>query len=438
MNLFQKFVLLWTIFASPSFAQDSIGTGTKGLDPSVLLPSPTCIVDPCLCGWCPDEGGLPTSPFLPETKDEALGLRNRSNAVNSDAPSLGRFEMGPISLFQKSVPTELTLCPPQGIRPWGLVRESFLNRDSAISCTAAVEKLTDFENEIGLRISAADTIGIADEISERAISVYSEYANACLVPLRSAVMFKGAVERSNVLGIATAPGQTDLLLASVGRIAPTVGSLTCSAAIVSTDRGPAVLTAAHCLGVRDRNTAEEEGKLLSVFEDVVFTSFDGRSFSLSIDPALDGFSYSRDNSDIVGAFIEPDNSIEGIGLPLVGAPLVSWEPMLIVGENPYLSALAHLEGMNGLDLIQKSMSVTLAPDCVFRAANQGGLVYLCQTAAGMSGSPIIVVRDGKFFVSGVHTRRLAAPSPVVCQNGVPAGGVNGGIAIMDRLFSDDQ
>jgi hypothetical protein len=151
---------------------------------------------------------------------------------------------------------------------------------------------------------------------------------------------------------------------------------------------------------------------------------------------LDGFTYNLGNEDVAGTFL-PDGLPDferGGGLPLLGSPLREWEPLLIVGENPYLSAVNLMDGLSGHEHLQASFVVSLEPSCQYRGANNGSLSYFCQTARGMSGSPILVVRDGRFYIAGVHNRRATKMGPLLCEDGALAGGANAGIAILEKVF----
>lgn len=410
----------------------SLFDGRIGPDPSIMLPSPSCIIDPCACGWCPEgDGNLLQLHLNSLSEESSVGPLSAPQAIES--PIFGTFDRDSLQAFRDSVPRDLTICPVQRIRPWRIVRENYLARERQLSCTETAVDLLSFEEETWLSVRADGLLALSEDLRRTAEALYRDYSGECLIPLAATVSEQSDAERSRVLRTATAPGQVDILLSSVGRLTAGLNNHACSAAVVSFPNRIALLTATHCLGLTFNSGEEESLRSLETYEQLTFTAYDGTTMNFQVDEALDGHTYSALNEDVAGVFIDlPDGQVVNAGLPLVGAPLQAWEPFLIVGENPYLAAVNRADRLEGLEHLQMSMSVTLSPDCQFRASNAGSLHYLCQTAGGMSGSPIIVVRDGRFFVAGVHTRRQPEMSSVRCDRGIPTGGVNGGIAIIEN------
>lgn len=407
--------------------------GLMGPDPSIMIPSPSCIIDPCACGWCPeDDGNLLQLHLNSFSEESSFGPSSTPQATESTV--FGTFDRASLQAFRDSVPQDLTICPVQRIRPWSIVRENYLARSRLLSCTETALELRRFEEETWLSVQVEGLLALSEDLRRTAETLYRDYSDECLIPLAATVSEQSDAERSRVLRTATAPGQVDILLSSVGRLSAGLNNHTCSAAVVSFPNRIALLTATHCLGIV--SAAEEGGTFRSLeatYAQLTFTAYDGTTMNFQVDEALDGHTYSALNEDVAGVFVDlPNGKVVNSGLPLVGAPLQPWEPFLIVGENPYLAAVNRADSIEGMEHLQMSMSVTLSPDCQFRASNAGSLHYLCQTAGGMSGSPIIVVRDGRFFVAGVHTRRQPEMSSVRCDRGLATGGVNGGVAIIEN------
>lgn len=396
-------------------------------DPTILQPSPSCILDPCNCGWCPEEDG-------PQMTINSMSVPSE-DAAYAAQPQATISRAG-IEALQGAVPTEMTICPPQHMRPWESVRENYFYREEQLACTQSVLDLVDLERQLYLNVAANGLLNLSGDEQETAEAGYREYVAACLQSLTSTTAETSTLEDSRVLRNATAPGQVEQLFDSVGRLSAGVNGHTCTAIIASTSRGPTLLTAAHCLGVVATDATDENSKELTVYGDLEFTSFSGNRILFDVDLALDGFKYDLRNEDVAGTFISPEAAgFEGTGgIPLLGSPLETWEPLLIVGENPYLSAVNLMEGMSGQEHLESSFVVSLEPSCQYRGADQGSMNYLCQTARGMSGSPILVIRNGRFYVAGVHNRRASSMAPLACDNGVLKGGANAGIAVLEHDF----
>lgn len=405
----------------------SNGLSIVPVDPNILQPSPSCMLDPCLCGWCPEESGAQIGIDPLSSVAENLVYEAQPQTVISRSD---------IEILQGAIPKTLTSCPLQHIRPWGTVRENYFFREEQHACTQAVLDLIDLEDQLYLSVTANGLLNLSGNEQEAAEAGYRRYVSICLQSLTSTTAEVSAPESSRVLRNATAPGQVEHLFDSVGRLSAGVNGHTCSAVIASTSRGPALLTASHCLGLVGTDSNDENLKELTVYENLEFTSFSGNRMLFDVDLELDGFSYDLRNEDVAGAFIssEATGLEETFGLPLLGSPLEAWEPLLIVGENPYLSAVNRLDGLSGREHLEQSFVVSLEPSCQYRGADHGSISYFCQTARGMSGSPILVIRNGRFYVAGVHNRRTSPMAPLSCENGALQGGANAGIAVLEHNF----
>jgi hypothetical protein len=140
--------------------------------------------------------------------------------------------------------------------------------------------------------------------------------------------------------------------------------------------------------------------------------------------------YDRHSQDIALVLLPANLAvIEGIGLPLVSEPLTAWEPLHIIGINRYLQRFQNAEIVNSLSF---STSITMDPRCSVRANSGGAVLHSCHTDGGLSGSPMVRIDDGRFWVAGIHTRgdpmSKSEKDPQCSQNSI--GGVNRGIGII--------
>lgn len=487
---------LWVaaaVWPFPTWSQSLLDYNIIGPG-GVQMPSPSCIYDPCACGYCP-EGAPPSTgaqqtppnlPVAPAPSDSPSVSRPSDSGESSmflsfprpEGPSIAkgtvdleRFQIVDIcridpcacaycpntnengasalefsapQMFQKSeislatlersgsfVDNDFSMCPDQRIRPWGLMREAFFFRERAHQCTDTVLELQQV-NEV---LSVADFPYLFGETLAEVRALYEAYASNCIQPLASVVDFQGGYsgnrDTSNVLRFSSKPGETERLLASVGRILTSnLNRPICSGALISVGDETRLLTAAHCLGLV---AASVEDASVFTFEatwpGLTFETFSGQYYFFEIEGDVAEFSYDPFTEDLVMAPVSSSEDLAHVGIPLVSRVLDPWEPILIVGENPYLSAISSETTESGLRPLASTMSITLDPNCHISAASGGVLRYLCQTEFGMSGSPILVLRDGEFFVAGVHVNRVFNPGAISCEGGIAAGGANLGIAL---------
>lgn len=421
---------------------------------SIQMVGPVCFVDPCACGYCIPDNDIPPSilpPVSPEpSAAPSIGFGSqltRSTPENGYEGAIGnhpvqfdyvgsettpRINRASVELFRALVPTSITNCPIRFSRPWETVRSNYFERERNLNCTATVFDLLAFESAASLQTSERSLVEASPTLREQAIEIYRRYSRECLIPLRETISSESGFSR--VLETATNEVQVRRLLASIGRVSPGVNNFTCSGVIVDTSDGLALLTAAHCLGEVVQAGEDVNRRMLQTFAEIEFMAFDGSSFLIDVDQDLDGYTYDRTNQDIAGFLLSESMMQPNMGLPLAASTFEPWEQMLVIGENPYLGALNYLDGVEGLDLLQRSMTVSLSTDCIYQAVQSGSLRYVCQTAKGMSGSPILSIRDGKFTVMGVHTRQLSSAEfgPIQCTaDGRILGGVNGGISVLE-------
>lgn len=409
------------------------------------LESPICFIDPCACGYCPDESPVDESNGLLPLRLNSIDESSPpiTPYVDSEVTVLGRLEIEDLYSGWEYVDTEINVCPDQRVRPWEMHREAYFSRVASLECTNKVAELQTFEDSMRgmLNIQDLSNPQVRGQLKRDAIEVYTSYTKSCLIRLDDVAIRENRYRnedpsKSNVLQFAFTTGQVGTLFDSVGRITSIRGQNWCSASIVQNKQGNAfLLTAMHCLGLTA--TLDQSSKILSqVYPSLIFQNYSGDEFNVSVDSSVENIPYQFNSQDVALIPIRDTNLVfdEPVGLPLSSEELVPWEPFMIIGENPYLFALERLETLAARIPLKNSMSITLTPHCRFRNHVGPELRYLCQTARGLSGSPIVVNRNGKLSVVGVHTGALSNEQrgPFKCGAEGGSGGINRGIALIDR------
>lgn len=296
--------------------------------------------------------------------------------------------------------------------PLSLVREAFFGRQRSISCMIAVEALN----------------GLRDEASvEDRKAVHNDYRKSCLVTFGSVTDPKGGYPdkpaTSNHLTFMSSTEEVSKLEHSIGTLSHPLEDDYCSAALVDLGDGNASLvTALHCIGHLD---TVEEGvvRLATVRPKIDFRNIAGERITLRLPLSIAGRILKYPTEDVV-ALLLPVRSASVIPTSSIGPK--GWEPLLVLGVNPYLSGKLSDE-KNALVDLSEMIAVSLEPYCVaFGLNNEGQLFHNCQTERSQSGSAILTIRGGKFVYSGVHTRAEVGKSSA-CDGGIPS--YNSGLAI---------
>ena len=306
-----------------------------------------------------------------------------------------------------------------GQLPLSLLREAYFGRERMMRCTDAV-----------LALPQDDPSTPEDEERGEGNEVALEaYRQSCLVSFASVTDpnggFAGNRATSRHLISMSSAAEVDRLSRSVGTLSSTIVENYCSATLVDFGDGASTLvTAAHCLG----ELAPEEGGravLKSVRPKIEFRTLSGEQVTLRLAKELRGHEIAYPNEDVVGLPlpIAPDGIV-----PVSSVSPALFEPLLVVGANPYLSGKKSKTAAppDLADLI----AVSLEPYCVsFGQSAEGRLFHNCQTDHSQSGSAILAIRDGQFVFNGVHTRGDETQE-YPCTGAI--GSYNSGLAIGRR------
>ncbi|MGR9327464.1 trypsin-like serine peptidase (plasmid) [Rhizobium leguminosarum] len=329
-------------------------------------------------------------------------------------------------LAKDIVPKGDALCNSSDHRPLSVWRELYFGRQRTMRCTDAVKKVQDFESKSGKEIFK--DIASSPEAGE----LSDTYEAECLVKF-SAVTdpnggYSGIRAHSNHLTYMSSPDEIERIRKSVGTLSRLNGRNYCSASLVNiaTDR-TGLLTAMHCIGQEMEIQESSSHKLTYTFGEVTFRSISGGSLRLALDTDLTNIVYDPFYGDIV--IVEVKTDAPGRYLPIADFAPDLWEPLVLMGVSPFLNARAAALGQKPQQDLAELITVSLEPYCTVMSRDVGGrLYYGCQTEQSQSGGPIMVLRNQKFYVAGVHTRG-AADKPYSCSDDA-ALTPNSGISII--------
>lgn len=420
------------------------------------LPDPTCGQDACQCGWCKNKDLLrrylelslnsSSKPIVGKVDTdlikklaEAQFLPTAESAVSDLEINKQAHDYG-LKLVENG-----SFCPDQKRRPIQVTREGFLTRKNANTCTKTVEKMDAFHERLLREYGSAGEGEInrskrifwprdifnpimPEAVVAEAREVYFDYADKCLNSFTS-VSDPNAnrhTSNSNFLKISSVPGTISSIRNSIGVLrTPNSNNEICSAAIVDIYGKNHLVAAMHCLG-KEKNT--DELGFEGVWSDLEFTSLAGMKLDFKVAKEVQQVSFERLREDVFA--FELDNNITGPLLSLSPLSLEPWEPMMIIGHNVYLEALARSSNVLADKFMAGSMNVQVSADCTARTLDRGLLRYRCQTEKGSSGAPILAWRDGKYVLAGLHLGAKAGkPEPLSCKSGQAQGGANRGIAL---------
>jgi hypothetical protein len=253
---------------------------------------------------------------------------------------------------------------------------------------------------------------------------FEAYRKSCLVTFASVTDehggYAGNRATSDFLAYMSSGPEVDRLRHSVGTLSA-LNENYCSATLVDFGDGATTLvTALHCIGELTPS-GTDKAVLASRRDKITFRNIAGDRIVLRLPGEIQGHEIDYPNGDVV-ALTLPIAPTSIVPASTVSPAL--FEPLLVVGANPYLSGKMSKTAPppDLADLI----AVSLEPYCVsFGQSAAGRLFHNCQTDHSQSGSAILTIRDGQFVYNGVHTRGGEQEYP--CEGGV--GVYNSGLAI---------
>lgn len=295
------------------------------------------------------------------------------------------------------------VCAVLGEEPQSFWRDAYLSRDRNSRCTTSALLVQDLECKVSGSLEGA---AAGSAIVQ---SVIMSYVSDCLTPLSNVTDPNGgynaqsgyAKRPSKILINMTSQDEVEVLKRSIGVLSKPDGVPYCSASVVDAGDGRiGILTALHCLG-RTVTTVEGE-KINTAYDYLSFSPISGETLRIRLDRGHDGLVFQTPRDDVVMIPITDSGRI-GV-LPLKSRALAAYEPIMIVGANPFLFGRPLGEDAHNLSRWLESFSVSFEAACRVDARSQdGSLSYGSQTATGTSGGPILLVEDGRFVVAGVHT-----------------------------------
>jgi len=305
-----------------------------------------------------------------------------------------------VLLAKDVVLKDAAVCNTAKERPLSVWRELYLGRQRSMRCTDAVKAVEEFQRKYGTDLF--DTVGSSLEAQK----LSDEYEAACLIKF-SAVSdpdggYTGNRAHSNHLTFMSSAGEIERIKRSVGTLSKIGDRNNCSASLINLpDNKTGMLTAFHCLGQEFPADTPAMSKLGYTNGDVTFRSMSGAQLALSLDGDLTELEYDPYYGDIVIAAVKAPNP--GAYLAVADFAPDLWEPLLLMGVSPFLNARA--DAQTQIEKLPDLVTVSLEPYCNVTSRDAGGrLFYGCQTERSQSGGPVVVLRDQKFYVVGVHTR----------------------------------
>lgn len=176
-----------------------------------------------------------------------------------------------------------------------------------------------------------------------------------------------------------------------------------------------LLTAAHCLGSTRALDGRAEFEIVSPHRALRFEAMGGSAFEIVLAEDFSRKRLSFAGDDV--ALLPIGSSKDKTALSLANFAVRAWEPLLIIGSSPFLTrsylAFDEIKRHSG----EAGFVVSLDAYCMLLDRDTNGVMrHMCQTSGGQSGSPVLVLREGSFFVAGVqsngdHTR------PKECKTG---------------------
>lgn len=340
----------------------------------------------------------------------------------------------------KFIGTSESVCGDVDRRPEGFWREALFSRPRKHICTDTTLGL---QSHFGIALEGLPAIDWDDPEDVKTVR---DYVDACITSVGSITDPDGGYgpdrdeSRTNILTHLLGNSEVARILDSVGDFGPldstSIGPAPdCAATVISDSSGARFLaTAAHCVIEQKRtNLTNHTWTVVSTSEQYVFRSFSGEVFIIDARNTKDYIAGLQINylSEDVALFEIPTeaNLPAELGIPLVTSTPTPWTPIYIVGRNPYLQLLNEHDGVPEFEQPREYMSITFDPECV-ALGNQGAHLYHnCQTQGGLSGAPILVFRDHRAYVAGVHAFGKRNLNEMCGDKALPSD--NYGIGLLD-------
>lgn len=397
-------------------------------------PSPICELDPCACEDCSDANRL--AGLFENAPDRAsVNLASSPNMVGVEIVSTAppepiydgafssvapdaeaavatfRLDRAIAAAQMKRNARSGLVCNRKGQRPLEYWRELMLRRKELAECSEAAGVMLEQRSQYQQGYFDSLAGKLKKKQAKTLFNVFEDYRKACLHELDE---LKQTAAMSSSLGGAFLKE----IKANVGQLNFTGKSVHCTASIVRQTQGNAftlgIVTAAHCVG--EPTTGAGLGKLQygSVHPEMVFTSFAGKQYKVEIAADLRGFVYNAEQDVVVIPLVSsPTPAGPQLGFEIAPTPNI-WEPLYLVGVNPFLAALSAATTDEPIELIEAA-SVSFEPACRVYGINGSTILHNCQTEKSMSGSPIFVSSGGKAKLVGVHSGETEKPTFDGCK-----------------------
>lgn len=395
--------------------------------------APLCKLDPCACSKCDglawsgntrfesvgDDGIALPANIEGLTKLNGTSVIVRSPAVAFDgllgdrpvsmsapAPSI-TFRLDRSGLIGQAKHDERSslTCNVSRERPAEYWRELMVRQNETEQCSEAAELVLDQRSKLGMPQYLQVITGKRTRDQEKsAFKIFETYKNICLHPLADLKMTSSL---NSLLGAQFVSN----VKASVGELNRPGENVFCTASIARRSDGAAgLVTAAHCIGEVTRGAGDSRLQYAENYPEMTFTTFGGNQYAVQVDEDVIGYDYP-DSQDAV--FIPASgNRPLPAGFEIGKAPDL-WEPLYIVGVNPFLGALSKATDPANNDLFAAA-SLSLEPGCRVYGISGRSLVHNCQTEKSMSGSPILVGDNGNARLVAVQSGETANPTIPEC------------------------
>ena len=187
-------------------------------------------------------------------------------------------------------------------------------------------------------------------------------------------------------------------------------------------------TAAHCIGTLSSPDLAGGRVIAPTYGRITFESISGEVTQVDVPSSALGHRVEGWAGDVALLTLP---SYAGASLPLASFSADLWEPLLIVGANPFLTGLftsdAEVKGPVG----PSGFSVSLEPYCVLMSRDADGTMrHNCQTEQGLAGAPTLVLREGRFFVVGIHAGSVGSANDACSPLSV--GTINRGVSLIAK------
>lgn len=410
----------------------SFGGGKKEFSPS-----PVCEIDPCACKSCKEHlpgalgfesavetiQGISIEPSrigvdllsgrLQEPHFESpLSSESQADVTSGSASFRLETERGRDELTQ-AVPNKL-LCNNALSRPTEYWRELLLRKSESQRCSDAAQIMIEQREKHQLAYFNI-LAGITRKQDARtAFKVFEDYRDACI---------HGVDDLSDTAAVRYSFGGDFLRMVAenVGELNFEGRHVNCTATIVQTefDGQPRIglATAAHCIGDPVKGTSSATLQFATIHTNMTFVSLSGKSYPVEIDGGLRGFVYDRQrDSVIIPNAVAANERLPNLGFKVANALDLSldlWQPLYVVGVNPFLAALKNLTAESGVGGLS-SASISLEPGCRVYGISGLRVYHNCQTERGMSGSPVFVSTAGGVRIVAVHSGEADSPTIDAC------------------------